>query len=712
MRYRSLSRNRDQRRDHRSIVFCAALLFAFLLAGDVFCAGPAFAYGAEKAPGKAVISSVQVEKNAVTVKWKKAKGAKAYRVYVQTGENRWAYWKSVKKNGKNKAKYANPLKYKLKVKGKKYRVYRQKNPFRLVKTTKARKFKYTGIYDTRYGFAVQAKNGKKYGKISKVWRARTEAAERPVPDDGWQTIGENTYYFRQGVMLTGIQQIGDKTYWFDETSGAMITDKWNGDRYFSAEGPELQVLKDTSAGIQINGLENNTLNSYDVREAIPAEHRDEPVTCRISETNPSGTLDGTLYRARGYVLNPSGSVKYGDTVQIIGKDWTRRVKITSYTWFAHRVLPYANNEQRLYSPGNYVGETEVTDPLEVAKQAGAFGVEIDVWRTSDGAFVVNHDNNFKRTHGVSGLICKKSLEKIRSSKKLGTVVTLEEMLRACKEHDLKVLIEMKELRQDHPDYGLSVVGSAEDAAELTRCVEASGISPDDILFYGLTWVKANAKGHVLLDDEGNYQVAVRDTGVLYANNVPILNRLIATGKFHYRVRSLVKGVYNGKSTGTIDPSEDPFFDSSYPGFVRYAGNAFRTRNTSVEDFPMVTPDNVYKSPPSLTTEERSLKANIFVDADGVMSIALIEEESAPESGTDSTPEGGTDGAPEGGTDGAAEEPPEDPPEGADDSSLENPPEGTDDSPPEGAADGALENPPEGGEGDIGGGAEGAAGNGE
>ena len=124
------------------------------------------AYAASKKPGTPKITSAQVSADTVSLKWSKAKNAKKYKVFVQTGADGWKYWKSVKATKKNKKKYSDKLKYKLKKSGKKYKVYKKINPYKLVKTTTARKYTYTGKYSTTYRFVLQAVNGKKMGAYS------------------------------------------------------------------------------------------------------------------------------------------------------------------------------------------------------------------------------------------------------------------------------------------------------------------------------------------------------------------------------------------------------------------------------------------------------------------------------------------------------------------------------------------------------------------
>ena len=159
-----------------SIIVSIMIVFAFmpLLGQD--------AYAAAKKPGTPKITSVQVNANTVSLKWGKAKNAKKYRVFVQTGGDGWKYWRSVKATKQNKKKYSDKLKYKLKKSGKKYKVYKKKNPYKLVRTTTARKYTYTGKYSTTYRFVVRAVNGKKAGAYSAAKAAKTGAKPKPPAD--------------------------------------------------------------------------------------------------------------------------------------------------------------------------------------------------------------------------------------------------------------------------------------------------------------------------------------------------------------------------------------------------------------------------------------------------------------------------------------------------------------------------------------------------
>ena len=150
------------------------------------------AYAATKTPAKVTIKSVTASANHVTVQWGKAKNAKKYKVFVQTGADGWKYWKSVKATKKNKTKYSDKLKYKLKKSGKKYKIYKKKNPYKLVKTTTARKYTYTGKYSTTYRFVLQAVNGKKKGAYSAAKKATTKAKPTPQPADPTTTTDPTT----------------------------------------------------------------------------------------------------------------------------------------------------------------------------------------------------------------------------------------------------------------------------------------------------------------------------------------------------------------------------------------------------------------------------------------------------------------------------------------------------------------------------------------
>jgi glycerophosphoryl diester phosphodiesterase len=83
--------------------------------------------------------------------------------------------------------------------------------------------------------------------------------------------------------------------------------------------------------------------------------------------------------------------------------------------------------------GGYEAPENTVAGLEASWKAGAFGAEIDIQRTSDGYYIVNHDSTFKRVAGVNKGPSEMSLEEI---KELGVdgepVATFEEMLEDCR----------------------------------------------------------------------------------------------------------------------------------------------------------------------------------------------------------------------------------------------------------------------------------------
>lgn len=86
--------------------------------------------------------------------------------------------------------------------------------------------------------------------------------------------------------------------------------------------------------------------------------------------------------------------------------------------------------------------------LETAYRAGAYGSEIDIQRTRDGYYILNHDNNFKRVAGENRKPEEMTLEEIRKLSVDGEPVpTYEEVLAASKGK----LILFTELKGDTAD---------------------------------------------------------------------------------------------------------------------------------------------------------------------------------------------------------------------------------------------------------------------
>ena len=93
--------------------------------------------------------------------------------------------------------------------------------------------------------------------------------------------------------------------------------------------------------------------------------------------------------------------------------------------------------------GNSAPENSL-EGLEVAIQQGCWGSEIDVQRTADGYYIINHDNSFKRLYGDLHSPQELELEEIRRLKDENGLcpATIEEMLEAVRGKEL-LFIELK-----------------------------------------------------------------------------------------------------------------------------------------------------------------------------------------------------------------------------------------------------------------------------
>ena len=83
--------------------------------------------------------------------------------------------------------------------------------------------------------------------------------------------------------------------------------------------------------------------------------------------------------------------------------------------------------------GGFEAPENTVAGIEKAWQDGVYGSEIDIQRTKDGYYVVNHDATFKRTAGDSGKPEEMTLAEVKKLSVDGEPVpTFEEMLEACK----------------------------------------------------------------------------------------------------------------------------------------------------------------------------------------------------------------------------------------------------------------------------------------
>ena len=98
------------------------------------------------------------------------------------------------------------------------------------------------------------------------------------------------------------------------------------------------------------------------------------------------------------------------------------------------LFPAENNVNIIAHRGGGVeGAENTVAGIDAAYAAGAYGSEIDIQRTKDGAYVLLHDKSFKRVAGDERTPAEMTLEEIRSLSVDGQPVpTFEEALTACK----------------------------------------------------------------------------------------------------------------------------------------------------------------------------------------------------------------------------------------------------------------------------------------
>ena len=125
------------------------------------------------------------------------------------------------------------------------------------------------------------------------------------------------------------------------------------------------------------------------------------------------------------------------------------------------------------------GYENTAEGLATAEAAGAWGAEIDIQRTADGAYVVNHDDIFARVAGDSHKPSELTLEQVRQLKVTANpadptgpgvpVSTYEEMLDGALAHNLVLFVELKGATADHQMVD-DAVRIARERGALDNCV--------------------------------------------------------------------------------------------------------------------------------------------------------------------------------------------------------------------------------------------------
>lgn len=111
--------------------------------------------------------------------------------------------------------------------------------------------------------------------------------------------------------------------------------------------------------------------------------------------------------------------------------------------------------------GGNEGPENTVAGLRTAAGLGAWGSEIDIQRTADGFYVVNHDGTFERTTGDPRKPGEMTLEEVRQLRVDGEpVATYEEMLDAAHEEGVVLFVELKGVSADEQ--------MADDAVRIAR----------------------------------------------------------------------------------------------------------------------------------------------------------------------------------------------------------------------------------------------------
>ena len=128
-----------------AFVRITAFITSVMLFAGLFCAFPSdLSYAAAKKPAKVKLSSLKASGLKITLKWKKAKNAKKYQVYMKTGTGAW----------------------------------------KLNKTISGRSLSVSGEEGKTYSFKVRGVNGKKKGNFSAVKKISIPKGEEPYQTDG------------------------------------------------------------------------------------------------------------------------------------------------------------------------------------------------------------------------------------------------------------------------------------------------------------------------------------------------------------------------------------------------------------------------------------------------------------------------------------------------------------------------------------------------
>lgn len=177
-----------------------------------------------------------------------------------------------------------------------------------------------------------------------------ETTPEPVILNGWQTIGGNTYYYVNGVKVTGVAKIGSYRYYFDENGvqrkGTITTSRviYYSDKTTGRltglrlrvkalkQRPKLPAGCEIVSWTMMANYAGIMINKMTAARAMPRS------------SNPNKGFVGTPYRlgGRGQVVWPKGLVKFtrkyfGSAVNMTGCSYAA---LQNKLWQGHVVMAW------------------------------------------------------------------------------------------------------------------------------------------------------------------------------------------------------------------------------------------------------------------------------------------------------------------------------------------------------------------------------------
>ena len=335
----------------------ALMILASISAFDI----PYTAYAAAKKPAKVKITSAKLSGTKIAVKWKKAKNAKKYQVYVKAGQAKW----------------------------------------KKARTLKARSYKFKAAEETLYQVKIRGVNGKKTGKFSAVKKVKGPKKEGPVepvdpepqvkivtqPEDAVVKDGETA------VFSVTAEGEGLTYQWFRSRTG----DTSQGTRLSDGTSPELRY----KATILDNGMYFFCI-----------------VTCGTEKVKTTAARLTVEYGDRAYIISQSGDIEAMEGESAEASVDARGGGTLTYQWYTSNSSGNQGGDpvdgetgavlkfRRLYleNDGRYyycvVTNTSTADGKEVVTNAVSKAVKVSVEPSSVCAEAKKSIKALVDEHGV------------------------------------------------------------------------------------------------------------------------------------------------------------------------------------------------------------------------------------------------------------------------------------------------------------------------